>query len=151
LTAEGTPPDNPLEESDELRQLQLAYRDEVTRDRDWRLFANMDQLRAELAELRFPWEPFPGAHKPCNLPVETLGTLFKGREEFLADLRRRLVQPDGRVAAIVGKQAVHGLGGVGKTRAAIEYGWQYSDDYIALLFISAPTAAELRANLANLV
>ena len=46
--------------------------------------------------------------------------------------------------------AVHGLGGVGKTRAALEYAWRHDKDYTALLFVSAPTAAELRSNLANL-
>ena len=45
---------------------------------------------------------------------------------------------------------MHGLGGVGKTRAAIEYAWRHVDDYSALLFVSAPSVAELRANLANL-
>ena len=39
-------------ESDEQRQLQDDYRAEVTRDRDWRSFAN----KAELTELvPFPW------------------------------------------------------------------------------------------------
>jgi tetratricopeptide (TPR) repeat protein len=47
--------------------------------------------------------------------------------------------------------AVHGLGGVGKTRAAVEYAWRHADEYTALLFVSAPSTAELRANLANLV
>ena len=84
------------------------------------------------------------AHRPCNLPFTTLGTLFKGRQEFLADLRRNLVREDRRAVA------VHGLGGVGKTRAALEYAWRNDKDYTALLLVSAPTAAELRANLANL-
>ena len=35
-------------------------------------------------------------HRPCNLPFTTLGTLFKGRQEFLADLRRNLVREDRR-------------------------------------------------------
>jgi tetratricopeptide (TPR) repeat protein len=138
-------------ESEELRQLQEQYRAEITRNRDWRSFANADQLRAELAELRFPWEGPPPDHKPCNLPLVTLGTLFKGRDEFLDDLRARLGVPNGRATAIVSRQAVHGLGGVGKTRAAVEYAWRHAGDYTALLFISAPTAAELRANLADLV
>ena len=59
--------------------------------------------------------------------------------------------PDGRATAIVNRLAVHGLGGVGKTRAAVEYAWRHADDYTALLFVSAPPPAELRANLANLV
>ena len=29
-------------------------------------------------------------HKPCNLPLVSIGTLFKGREAFLDDLRTRL-------------------------------------------------------------
>ena len=132
-------------------RLQMEYRAEVIRDRDWRPFASVDQLRAELAELRFPWEGPPPEHKPCNLPLASIGTLFKGREAFLDDLRNRLGVPDGRATAIVNRLAVHGLGGVGKTRAAVEYAWRHADDYTALLFVSAPTAAELRANLANLV
>jgi tetratricopeptide (TPR) repeat protein len=89
--------------------------------------------------------------KPNNLPDVSLRTLFKGRDAFLDDLQRRLGAGDGRPAAIVAHQAVHGLGGVGKTRAAIEYAWRFRDDYTALLFVPAPSAAELRAKLADLV
>jgi len=142
-------PHNP--ESDDLTQLQLRHREEVCRNRDWRPFANKDQLRAELAELRFPWEGPAPDHKPHNLPFKSIGALFKGRIEFLDDLRSRVAAPDGRATAIVSTQAVHGLGGVGKTRAAIEYAWRHAGDYTALLFISAPSPGELRANLANLV
>jgi len=138
-------------EPEELRQLQDHYRAEITGDRDWRSFASADQLRAELAELRFPWEGPPPDHKPCNLPMVTLGALFKGRDEFLAGLRARLGVPDGCAVAIISRQVVHGLGGVGKTRAAVEYAWRHAGDYTALLFISAPSPGELRANLANLV
>ena len=48
-------------------------------------------------------------------------------------------------------RAVHGLGGVGKTRAAVEYAWRFQDDYSALLFLSAPSAGDLRSRLADLV
>jgi tetratricopeptide (TPR) repeat protein len=88
--------------------------------------------------------------KPCNLPLASIGRLFKGREAFLDELRTRLGAPDGRATAIVNKLAVHGLGGVGKTRAAVEYAWRHAGEYTALLFVSAPSAAELRDNLANL-
>ena len=67
----------------------------------------------------------------------SLGTLFKGREEFLAELRQHLTA-EGPVV-IKGKRTIHGMGGVDKTRAAIEYAWKHADDYRALLFISADT------------
>ena len=51
-------------------------------------------------------------HRPCNLPFTALGTLFKGRQEFLDDLRRNLVRGEGHTVA------VHGLGGVGSPWAA---------------------------------
>lgn len=65
-------------------------------------------------------------------------------------LRERLTQtPAGRVTAIAGK-AVHGLGGVGKTRLAVEYAWRHAADYTALLFVGAESPAALRRNLAAL-
>jgi len=153
LAGEETPfdPDSREPESDELLQLQNDYRTEVIQDRDWGSFANKDQLRAELALLRFRWEGPPADHKPINLPDLSLGTLFKGRAEFLDDLRQRLGVVEGRAAAIIARQVVHGLGGVGKTRAVIEYAWKFAGDYTALLFVSAPSAVELRAKLADLV
>ena len=56
--------------------------------------------------------------QPRNLPFASLGDLFKGREKALEDLRAALASAKG--AAVVGR-ALHGLGGVGKTRLAIEY------------------------------
>jgi hypothetical protein len=71
LADETTPfdPDPRKSESKTVRQLQLRYRTEVMRNRDWAPFASKDQLRAELAELRFPWEAPPPDAKPCNLPL----------------------------------------------------------------------------------
>jgi Domain of unknown function (DUF4062) len=153
LADEKTPfdPDSRKPESKTLLQLQLKYRADVTRDRDWNSFATTDKLEALLAQIRFPWEGPPPDHKPCNLPLASIGKLFKGREDFLANLRRKLLAPDGHAAVITTGLAVHGLGGVGKTRAAIEYGWRHGGEYNALLFVSAPTPADLRANFANLV
>jgi len=55
--------------------------------------------------------------QPRNLPLVSLGGLFKGREKALEELRAALV--GGKGAAVVGR-ALHGLGGVGKMRLAIE-------------------------------
>ena len=89
-------------------------------------------------------------HRPNNLPFLSLGKLFKGRADFLASLGKHLASGNGRATAIVARHAVHGLGGVGKTRAAVEYAWEHEADYSALLFVSGPTAPALRANLADL-
>jgi len=85
-----------------------------------------------------------------NLPYASLGALFQGREEMLTRLRETLAAaPAGRATAVAGK-AVHGLGGVGKTRLAVEYAWQHAAEYSAVLFVGAGSPADLRRNLAAL-
>ena len=85
---------------------------------------------------------------PENLPYPSLGTLFKGRDEFLAQLRTQLARE--KAAVIKGRQAIHGMGGVGKTRAAVEYAWAHAVDYRALLFVTADSPDALERNLAAL-
>ena len=80
----------------------------------------------------------PPPAKPIVLPYPSIGSLFKGRGEFLARLRASLAR--GGQTAIV-SQALYGLGGIGKTRAAVEYAWAHRDHYSALLpgmFILGP-------------
>jgi hypothetical protein len=89
-------------------------------------------------------------HRPIVLPYPSLGTLFKGREAFLRRLRASLTRADGGTAAIAGR-AVHGLGGVGKTRAAVEYAWAHRAEYTALALMDAETGDKLHASLAALV
>jgi tetratricopeptide (TPR) repeat protein len=91
--------------------------------------------------------PVPSA-KPQNLPYATLGPLFKGREGFLGDLGRQLGR--GGTTVIKGRQAIHGMGGVGKTRAAVEFAWAHAEDYTALLFVTADSPEALERNLAAL-
>ncbi|HEX3530953.1 MAG TPA: tetratricopeptide repeat protein [Thermoanaerobaculia bacterium] len=98
---------------------------------------------------RIPFQETPPASRH-HLPFPSLGPLFQGREAMLARLREALVRtPAGRATAIAGK-AVHGLGGVGKTRLAVEYAWKHAADYTAALFVAAPSPADLRRNLAAL-
>ncbi len=87
-------------------------------------------------------------YRPQNLPYPTLGSLFKGRDEFLHSLRQKL--HSAKPAVIHARQAIHGMGGVGKTRAAVEYAWSYAYDYRALLFVAADTPDSLQRNLAAL-
>jgi len=84
----------------------------------------------------------PPKTNPRNLPLLSLGSLFAGREGRARRPRTALL------AAKAGAVALHGLGGVGKTRLAIEYGWAREAHYSALVFVSASDAASLNAGLA---
>jgi tetratricopeptide (TPR) repeat protein len=86
--------------------------------------------------------------QPGNLPLASLGDLFKGREKALEELRAALASAKGGGVLV---RALHGLGGVGKTRLAIEYAWEREADYSALLFVRAENPAAMNANLAALV
>jgi hypothetical protein len=82
--------------------------------------------------------------KPRNLRFVSIGGLFAGRDEDLADLHTALLGAKGAPVAL------SGLGGVGKTRVAIEYAWSRETIYSALLFVSANDGAALNTGLAGL-
>lgn len=144
------PPEPP-----ELAQRQQTFITEFAKDtrNTYGTFSQWDQpadpargLKQVIETIKFEVTLLAG--KPANLPYTSLGTLFKGRDEFLLDIRQHLTA-EGPVV-IKGKRAIHGMGGVGKTRAAIEYAWKHANDYNALLFISADTPESLQRNLAAL-
>lgn len=89
--------------------------------------------------------PVVPARSPHSLPYVSLGALFKGRDEALAQIAAALAS--GGAAAVTGR-AVHGLGGVGKTRLAVEYGWRHLGEHSAVLFLPADTPEKLAAGLA---
>ena len=84
-----------------------------------------------------------------RLPYPSLGVLFKGRDALLAELRASFQAEAGRAESPV-VRVLHGLGGVGKTRAAVEYGWRYAADHSAVFFVDAESAEALSRNLAAL-
>jgi tetratricopeptide (TPR) repeat protein len=128
-------------EGDHLQERFVAYVKSQGLDRSY--FSNPDHLcRLVLKE---DW-PRKANHKPIALPYPSLGNLFKGRQEFLDQIRDALTRAPGPLAV----SALHGLGGVGKTRAAVEYGWRHQGEYAALLFVVADTAEALRRNIAAL-
>jgi tetratricopeptide (TPR) repeat protein len=88
------------------------------------------------------------AEKPRLLPYPTLGKLFKGREDTMEQLRAELASKTPTV--IRGAQAIHGLGGVGKTRTAVEFAYANEQHYSAVLFVTADTPDALQRNLAGL-
>ena len=81
-----------------------------------------------------------------NLPYPPLGDLLKGRDEELRKLAKSL-ESGGRTA-IVQHRALYGLGGIGKTRLAVEYAW--ASGYRAAFFVRADTPEGLRTGLAAL-
>ena len=85
----------------------------------------------------------PAVLPPHNLPLGSIGDLFMGRDDMLDKLATRL----GGARPVI---ALHGMGGIGKTRLAVEYAWRYAQDYSALLFVSAETPELLDASLASL-
>ncbi len=105
------------------------------------------ELLAQALALDYLAKPPP---QPNNLPFGSLGGLFKGREGFMQTLHTALATTgDGTAMAVTGR-ALHGLGGVGKTRLAVEYALRHRPNYSALLFVRAETPERLAAGLAAL-
>jgi len=90
------------------------------------------------------FEPLAGNPPLHNLPYPPLGDLFTGRQEELDALEI------GGTAAITQSAAISGLGGIGKTRLAVEYAWRSGNRYTAVWFIRADSPENLRRNLAAL-
>ncbi len=91
---------------------------------------------------RQPSKPTPPRRH--NLPFPSLGDLFKGRDAELRTLS------DGPATAITQAQTLFGLGGIGKTRLAVEHAWRSGDRYDKALFVVAESPQALRSNLARL-
>jgi len=71
---------------------------------------------------------------------------FTGRESLLARLRSALTS--GQPAALT--QAIHGLGGVGKTQLAVEYAYRHAAEYDLVWWVRAEEPAALAADYAAL-
>jgi hypothetical protein len=57
---------------------------------------------------------------------------FTGRDKLLGDLRDQL-----HTSHLVALQALHGMGGVGKTATAVEYAYRYAADYDLVSWLNA--------------
>lgn len=142
---------HPVTQPGEFAERQRAFAQQIKNTGEhWGQFENLDHLCRLV--LRDGWQMKERPSKPQNLPYVSLGTLFKGRDAMLTKLRERLVNgavPNDR--AVLGPaQVVHGLGGVGKTRLAVEFGWRNEEAFSALLFVAADSVADLHKNLAEL-
>lgn len=89
---------------------------------------------------------FPGERPPVwNVPPRN--SSFTGRVSQLLELRHRLLSAN--VTAVV-PQALHGLGGVGKTQIAVEYAHRFRADYDVVWWLASDQPAMARAGLAEL-
>jgi hypothetical protein len=81
----------------------------------------------------------------CNLP-HLRNPNFTGRDELLKDLHDSL--NSGKAAALT--QAMHGLGGVGKTQTAVEYIYRHAAEYDIVWWIRSEEEAKLASDYAAL-
>ncbi|HEY2911783.1 MAG TPA: FxSxx-COOH system tetratricopeptide repeat protein [Candidatus Angelobacter sp.] len=68
--------------------------------------------------------------------------VFTGREEVLEMLRTQLIRS--------GRQAIYGLGGIGKTQIAVEYAYRYRHDYTAILWVLADSEQSIAGDFVNI-
>jgi hypothetical protein len=78
-----------------------------------------------------------------NIPYQR-NPLFTGREDVLNKLSETL--QGGKTAALAQPQAISGLGGIGKTQAAVEYAYRNKDNYNAILWVKAETEGSINAD-----
>jgi hypothetical protein len=85
----------------------------------------------------------PGGQAWVNIPARN--PAFTGREGLLSAVRDALAAGDRAVV-----QALHGMGGVGKTQLAIEYAHRYSQDYDQVLWVNAENVSLIAGQFATL-
>ena len=80
-----------------------------------------------------------------NLPLRNAN--FTGREELLAELHDRL---DTSSTMAVLPEALHGMGGVGKTLVAVEYVYRHTQDYDLIWWIPSDDLALIHSSFVEL-
>ena len=88
--------------------------------------------------------------RPTTLPYAPLGDLLKGRDDDLQTLQQQLGPIPQHAATASTALALIGMGGVGKTRLAIEHAWRNAARHSAVLFAAASSPEALNRTLAGL-
>lgn len=129
----------------EVRQDVAAGRDSYTAGRD--TYAGSGNVYATAGDVHIhearPAQPPAPVRAWGNVPARN--PVFTGREAQLAAIRDALLSGN-RAAA----QALHGMGGVGKTQLAIEYAHRFADSYDVVWWLNAEKAVLLESQFADL-
>jgi tetratricopeptide (TPR) repeat protein len=80
-------------------------------------------------------------------PVPLRNADFVGRQQLLEQLRQRLLEPG---ATAVLPEALHGMGGVGKSQTVVEYIYQHASEYDVVWWISAEHREQITSSLVEL-
>jgi tetratricopeptide (TPR) repeat protein len=107
--------------------------------------------KKELAELPI-YKKDSDLHPIGDLPLGSYlplspNALFTGRENELKDLANNLL--DNSKSGIVITQAVTGMGGLGKTQLAIEFGYRYGKYFRGVHWINLADPSQLDSEIAN--
>src|SRR5437588_8814842 len=92
-------------------------------------------------------EKVPTPSQVWNVPFRR-NPFFTGRESILTRLHTML--HGGNAAALSQPAAISGLGGIGKTQAAVEYAYRYRGEYQYVLWVQANTHETLTSSYVTL-
>jgi tetratricopeptide (TPR) repeat protein len=127
---------------DPLIRIDIAGRDEDDARREL-----LDRLRSR--DGRGSAQPYPGVRFPDRPPpvfqVPPRNPSFTGRDRMLEQLHDALASDDSLVL-----EALHGMGGVGKTQLAVEYAHRFAPDYDLVWWIDAEQTAVITESFSQL-